>query len=122
MQDFSRSPLLRPRSVPMGSMQSKDCIIAVKNATQLAQQLMIHAGKVSCVITAFGQCQLLRKELGDAVFDGKNKDKVCFIAPTRALLLQCLCHVFRMCGCSSLAGPQLLTPPPPSSSFMMQTT
>jgi hypothetical protein len=67
---------MRPRSVPIGLLQSKDCIIAVKDAKQLAQQLKEHAGKVSCVITAFGRCPNLRQELGDLLYEGQNKDKV----------------------------------------------
>jgi hypothetical protein len=102
MQD-SCSPLLRPRSVPMGSMQPKDCIIAVNDAAQLAQQLMLHAGKVSCVITAFGTCQLLEKELGETMYDGSNRDKVSFAVPTLALVFGCLffCaqHIWRRRPC-----------------------
>jgi hypothetical protein len=74
--DTSNSPLVRPLSIPMGPLQSKDCIIAVRSASQLAQQLAEHAGKVSCVITAFGTCQSLQAELGNALYDRDSKDKV----------------------------------------------
>ena len=74
--DTSNSPIVRPLSIPIGPLQSKDCIIAVRSADQLAQQLAEHAGKVSCVITAFGTCQSLQAELGDALYDPNSKDKV----------------------------------------------
>ena len=89
--DASSSPLMRPRSVPIGLLQSKDCIIAVKDAQQLAQQLKEHAGKVSCVITAFGRCPDLRQELGeDLMYEGQNKDKV-------SVTFVCIVGLHRLC-------------------------
>jgi len=83
---------MRPRSVPM-ALKPFDCIIAVKSAAELEWALKEHAGKVSCVITAFGRlpaifkqcvfvtlcigtCQVLQAELGAAVYQGENKDRV----------------------------------------------
>ena len=83
--DTMSSPLMRPRSVPIGLLQSKDCIISVKNASQLEQQLKEHAGKVSCVITAFGTCQSLQVELGDSMYEGQHKDKVRCAPRVRAI-------------------------------------
>ena len=73
--EIQSSPLIRPRSVQM-ALQPRDCIISVKSASELARQLKEHAGKVSCVITAFGTCQKLQQELGLAMYEGANKDKV----------------------------------------------
>jgi hypothetical protein len=74
--DTHSSPILRPRSVPIGLLQSRDCIIAVQSAAELAQQLKDHAGKVSCVITAFGTCRALQAELGHSMYESAHKDKV----------------------------------------------
>jgi hypothetical protein len=74
--DTPGSPLMRPRSVPIGLLQSKHCIIAVNDAAELAAQLRQHAGKVSCVITAFGTCQKLQANQPEYMYLGPNKDKV----------------------------------------------
>ncbi len=95
--DTPNSPLMRPRSVPTGLLQSKDCIIAVKDASQLAQQLKEHAGKVSCVITAFGTCQALQADLGEAMYESTNKDRVRY-SPRRCVVCSRICF----CFCSKL--------------------